>query len=161
MRPFKLTLSSLALLLLLRAPALGQSPGAATVQYVGEAPATIADNTSRGTDAVNDALAGPAYSSSSASGASASSAASAPAGGVSAGGMSPGDAAEVDPATGSSATAGSGSVAAGDPEAAGVASEEGLASITELPETGGPPPAALISGALLVALGLMARRLAL
>lgn len=173
MRSFKVTLSSLTLLLLLLlcAPARGQDSPAASQYAVGSCPQgsvacvqsvngsveDFADNAGQGTDAVNDAFDRQTASAS----VSASSAASA-----SAGSALTVDKAEVGTAGGISESgspgtdsSGSGSVAAGDPEAAGVASEEGLDSITELPETGGAHPALPIAGALLVAAGLMIRRI--
>ena len=103
------------------APAQG-SP--ADVQYVGEAPGTIAGNAGRGTDAVNDALAETDD----------------PAGGEAVGSGTPGDA----PTEGS--------------EAGEVEQAEGPASLTELPETGGIPPALAGAGLLLVTV-LIARRI--
>ncbi len=190
MRLLKLTLASLATLFMLCTPALaqgasdvqyvsggfcptGSDPGQQQTQSVCDMPPATANNVGQGTDAVNDALAGSSSTKSAATGdlASDASASSVPASGASASGSAPagiasGDVAG-DTATGSTGTgnpetgvAATGSIPAGVPEAAGVASEEGPASITELPETGGSPFATLISGVLLVTLGLMVRRIA-
>lgn len=119
------------------APAIAQT-GPATEQYLGESPETIADNTEPGTDAVNDAMSGTAPSSAtpSASGEAAASPAGDPSG------------SEVD---GNAQTESGGTASAG--------TGKGSDSITELPETGGAPLAALGSGLLLALFGLMAHRI--
>ena len=123
------------------APAFAQT-GPASVQYVGESPETFAENAGPGTDAVNDAMAGTASSASSSAPDEPSDEASAPPAGAASG---------SDAATGAQ-TEGNG---ASDTE-----KDEGLGSITKLPETGGAPLAALGSGVLLTILGLTARSLA-
>lgn len=115
MRSFKLAILSLALLLALCTPALAQS-SPADAQYVGEAPGTFADNTGQGTDAVNDALAGSA----------------------------------------SSTTASATSTGGGD-DAEDTDHNGDLDSITELPETGGIPPALAGVALLLVAVSITRR----
>jgi hypothetical protein len=117
------------------APASAQT-GPASVQYVGESPETFAENAGPGTDAVNDAMAGTASSASSS--ASDEPSASSPAGAAS---SSDADVGTQTGGNGASASEG----------------DEGLGSITELPETGGAPLAALGSGVLLMILGLTAR----
>lgn len=128
------------------------SRSVACVQYIGDAPETFTDNAGQGTSAVNDALAGPP-SSVSTSGSTApieagpSGPSSTSASPVSA--SAPGDeggAAEDDAAT--------------DGRAGGAAGQAGgLASITELPETGGAPFPVLIAGVLLLSGGLCALRM--
>ena len=151
MRKLKVLLTSLTILLVFSAPALAQSAPAAG-QYgvdktcpngfeddgssqgdaasVGDGPCAAAENAGQGTAAVNEALSATDSSTSASAESSAESSA-----GVSA-------------SSGSSASA----------DARSEAVDETAASITQLPETGGAPPATLGLGAVLVALGLTARR---
>jgi hypothetical protein len=112
------------------------------VQYVGESPETFAENAGPGTDAVNDAMAGTASSASS----------SAP--------DKPSDEVSAPPAGAASSRDADVSAQTGGNGASVSEADEGLGAITELPETGGAPLAALGSGVLLTILGLTARRLA-
>ena len=141
-----------ALVVMPQSPVLAQSPSASqyvdcstgeavegcSAATVGEAVEKIGENTSRGTDALNDAMHSPT--------------ASVP-GPVSA---SPGSA---------SASAGiteprEARPTGGRPDDAGGTSEvKGPVGITVLPETGGAPFAALLAGVSLVASGLMVRRI--
>lgn len=140
--------ASLTMLCLLCSPAPAQSSpsasqyqgggsghcpsGSICVQSLGDGADTFSGNVGQGTDALNEAL--------EVSEASAS-ASSAPAGSVRS---------AASPTGGSSSTEG-GTNEEGAPE--------GAVTITELPETGGAPLAALGSGLLLALLGLMARRM--
>lgn len=183
MRSFKLTLASLALLLASCAPAAAQGaseaqytsefcptdpsgPNTMQVQSVCDAPPAAADNVGQGTSAVNEALAEPGSSpgapalgaASSTSVPASSATASPPAESASAGANMESSEDSVSASFGADGS-GTGSVAAGDPESANTARSEGLVSISELPETGGAPPFALGTGALLIALGLTIRRI--
>lgn len=131
--------ASLCLVLALPGPALAQT-SPASGQYVGEGADTFAESAEQGTDAVNDAMAETASS-------SASPAASGEVSGE----------ASVSPAGATSSNDADGDAQAGSGGAADANTDEGLGSIKELPDTGGTPLAALISGVLLVALGLMVR----
>jgi hypothetical protein len=115
------------------------------VECVGQSTAdgteAAANNVGQGTDTVNDAMSGTISSS---TGTPASARASA----------SPDVA-----ATGSEANAAD--IASASEESGGKGERGGPASITELPETGGAPLAALGSGVLLTILGLTARGLAM
>ena len=163
MRALKLTLLSLTTLLVLCSPALAQSPSASQyadcassasapsetlnivcAQSVQGGVEDFAENAGQGTAAVNEALTEPG-SSAAASTASPTST------------TEPGEAAV--PESGEAAERPkekAGEDKAKEDEGAG--RDEGLASITALPRTGGPSVAMLGSGALLVALGLLIRR---
>lgn len=125
---------------------------------VGDGPCAAADNVGQGTAAVNDAMTGTTSSAS----ASASGETSTSPGAVASKSIKPASneasASPGGPTSGSSAdeneAAGSDGAADGETANAG----EGLASITELPRTGGTSPATLLSGVLLVTLGLAIRR---
>lgn len=157
MRGLKLLLTSLTLLAVLCTPALAQNSPAAsqydaktcpngavanqqedqTTADVGDGACTAADNVGQGTDAVNDALGEPDTASDvSTSGEGSSSPESSA--------SAPGEAVSPESAA---------SPEAGDTADAGA----GLASITELPETGGVSPALPALGVLLVAVGLLFR----
>ena len=152
MRWLGVVFASLTMLCLLCAPTLAQSspsasqyepcpPGsdsdACAASSVDDSVRDVVENAEQGTDAVNDAMDDAAEGSASASASPEAVLATKIA-------ASP----EAAPSPGPDATQGS--------EAPG--GEPG--SITELPETGGAPLAALGSGALLMILGLTARRLA-
>ena len=141
MRLFKSTIMSLAMLLVLCAPALAQDnpsasqydagdcdpeAGETCLQSVGGGVDSIVDNTEQGTDAVNDAM-------DDASGASAS----------------PGAVLSAETEASQKVSSSPG------PTDAGPTGDKGRASITELPETGGSSPALPILGVLLAATGLL------
>ncbi len=172
MRVLKSTFLSLATLLVLCSPALAQStptysqygavvPGGSgigcppdaeecSLQSIDDGVQGMADNAGQGTAAVNDALADPASSAeaSTAPPASTPVAASVPGATIFS---------ESGDTTGSRKV---GENKAGEDENKGAGRNGGLASITALPETGGPSLAALGSGLLLVTLGLLIRKAA-
>ncbi len=125
---------------------------------VGDGPCAAADNVGQGTAAVNDALTG---TTSSASAASAPGETPVPPKDVASKSIKPApDGTSASPGGAASGrgvdedeTATKDETANGEAASAG----EGLASITELPKTGGAPPIMLLSGAMLVALGLAIR----
>lgn len=135
---------------------------------VGAGACASAENVGQGTEAVNDALSETGSPGASASGETSTSSESA----ASPSAASPGDASSVpsesqppDSAApeASSESASSPDVAGGDDASAqgGTDGDDGgLASITELPETGGASPAPLGLGILLITLGLATRKVA-
>jgi hypothetical protein len=158
LRGLKVLLTSLTMRLVICAPALAQSAPAAS-QYrtntcpkgvddgpqqdqvdasAGDAACAAAGSTGQGTDAVNDALDGTSSASASASTESSASAESS---------ASP----EGGDVTGSGTDA-----ASADGEAGGY--DRALASLEELPETGGAPLTVLGSGLALTTLGLVTRK---
>jgi hypothetical protein len=164
LRGLKVLLTSLTMLLVICAPALAQSAPAAS-QYrtntcpkgieggpqqdqvnasAGDAACATADSTGQGTDAVNDALGGTSSAS-----------ASAPAEGSAS--------TEGSASAESSASSESSDEAGNEKDAASTDGEAGgddraLASLEELPETGGAPLMVLGSGLALTTLGLMTRK---
>ena len=129
---------------------------------VGDGPCAAADNVGQGTAAVNDALTGTA---SPASAASAPGEAPVPPKDVASKSIEPEPASDKTSVSPKGTASGSGAdedeTATKDKSADGgtAKAEEGLASVTELPKTGGGPPVMLLAGVLLVTLGLAVRRI--